>query len=122
MPMLTVGLFFIFVRSSCIHLATLKIHSVSKTPLNFEQRTLPEVLHNSKNEVTILVRIPFLFASDGMLVWSVCLLAATRRSTVAQQENRAGGDSLGKRNKKTEQAATVWVNATRKQSRQRQSG
>ena len=92
MPMPTVALFFIFVLPSCIHLATLKIHSVSKTPPNFEQRTLPEVLRNCKNEAASLVRIPFLLASDGMVVWSVRLLAATRRSAVAQQENRAGGD------------------------------
>ena len=35
---------------SCVHLATLKIHSVSQTPLNFEQKILPEVVHNSRDE------------------------------------------------------------------------
>ena len=57
MPLLTVGLLFIFG-----HLATLKIHSVSQTPLNFEQTTSPEVVNNSENEATSLARIPFLFA------------------------------------------------------------
>ena len=62
MPLQTVGLLFIFMHLSCAHLATLKIHSVSQTPLNFEQRTSPEVRHNSGNEATSLARIPFLFA------------------------------------------------------------
>ncbi len=61
-PLLTVGLLFIFMHLSHVHLATLKIHSVSQTPLNFEQRTLPEVVNNSGNEATSLVRILFLFA------------------------------------------------------------
>ena len=58
--LLTVGLLFIFVHQSCVHLAILKIHSVS--PLNFEQRTPPEVVNNSGNEATSLVRILFLLA------------------------------------------------------------
>ena len=41
-PLLTVGLFFSFVHLSCVHLATLKIHSISQTPPNLEQRTSPE--------------------------------------------------------------------------------
>ena len=60
--LLTVGLLFIFVHLSHVHLATLKIHSVSQTSLNFEQRTSPEVVNNSGNEATDLARIPFLFA------------------------------------------------------------
>ena len=64
MPLLTVaiGLLFIFVHLLRVHLATLKIHSVAQTPSNFEQRTSPEVINNSGNEATSLVRIPFLFA------------------------------------------------------------
>ena len=61
-PLLTVRLLFIFVHLSCVHLATLKIHSVSQTQPNFKQRTLPEVVNNSGNEATSLARIPFLFA------------------------------------------------------------
>ena len=61
-PLLTVGLLFIFGHLSRVHLATLKIHSVSQTLLNFEQTTLWEVVNNSENEATSLVRIPFLFA------------------------------------------------------------
>ena len=38
MPLLTVGLLFIFVHLLCVHLTTLKIHSISQTPLNFKQR------------------------------------------------------------------------------------
>ena len=57
-----VGLLFIFGHLSCVHLATLKIHSVSQTSLHFEQRTLPEVVNNSGNEAISLVRIPFLLA------------------------------------------------------------
>ena len=45
-----------------VHLAALKIHSVSQTSPNFEQRTSPEVVNNSGNEATSLARIPFLFA------------------------------------------------------------
>ena len=36
----TVGLLFIFMHLSCICLATLKIHSISQTPPNFEQRDI----------------------------------------------------------------------------------
>ena len=36
-------------------------NSNSQTPPNFEQRTLLEVMHNSRNEATSLMRIPFLF-------------------------------------------------------------
>ena len=61
-PLLTVGLLFIFAHLSRVHLATLKIHSVSQTPLNFEQRTLPEVVNYSRNKATSLARILFLFA------------------------------------------------------------
>ena len=71
MPLLTVGLF-IFGQLSHIHLATLKIHSVSQTLPNFEQTTSPEVVINSGNEATSLTRIQFLFAYAKMLVWSVC--------------------------------------------------
>ena len=62
MPLLTVGLLFIFGHLSHIHLATLKIHSVSQTSPNFEQTTSPEVVINSGNKATSLARIPFLFA------------------------------------------------------------
>ena len=53
-PLLTVGLLFIFGHLSCIHLTTLKIHSVSQTSQNFEQKTSPEVINNSGNKVTSL--------------------------------------------------------------------
>ena len=62
MTLLTVGLLFIFVHLLCVHLTTLKIHSVSQTPLNFEQKTSPEVVNNGGNEATSLARILFLFA------------------------------------------------------------
>ena len=62
MPLLTVGLLFIFGHLSRIHLATLKIHSISQTLPHFEQTTSPEEVNNSGNEATRLVRIPFLFA------------------------------------------------------------
>ena len=62
----------------------LKIHSISQTPLNFEQRTSPEVAHNSPNEANSLMRILFLLASDRMPVWSVWLLAAAQWSGVKQ--------------------------------------
>ena len=52
-PLLTVGLLFIFVHLSRVHLATLKIHSVSQTQPNFEQRTSPKVVNNSGNKATI---------------------------------------------------------------------
>ena len=71
MPLLTVGLLFIFGHLSYVHLATLKIHSVSQTSLNFKQMTSPEVVNNSGNEVTSLARAPFLCAYAKMLVWSV---------------------------------------------------
>ena len=57
-----VGHLFIFVHPSCVHLATLKIHSISQTPLNFEQRTSLEVVNSSGNEAISLVRFSFLFA------------------------------------------------------------
>jgi len=56
----------------------LKIHSVSQTPPNFKQRTIPEMVHNVGIKVTSLARILFIFASDRMSVRSTCLLAATR--------------------------------------------
>ena len=62
MTPLTVGILFIFVHLLCVHLATLKIHSVSQTPPKFEQRTSLEVVNSSGNEVTSLTRILFLFA------------------------------------------------------------
>ena len=43
-PLLTVGLLFILGHLSRVHLATLKIHSVSQTSPNFEQRTSPDML------------------------------------------------------------------------------
>ena len=46
-PVLTVGLLFISMHLSCVHLATLKIHSISQTPPNFKQRASPEVVNNS---------------------------------------------------------------------------
>ena len=49
---------FIFVHLSCVHLATLKIHSISQTPLNFEQRISLEVVNDSGNKATGLVKIP----------------------------------------------------------------
>ena len=61
-PLLTVGLLFIFTHLSRVHLATLKIHSVSQTQLNFEQRTSLDVVNNSGNEATSLAKILFLFA------------------------------------------------------------
>ena len=61
-PLLKVGLLFIFSHLSRVHLATLKIHSVSQTSPNFKQTTSPEVVNNSGNEATSLARIPFLFA------------------------------------------------------------
>ena len=53
---------FIFGHLSCVHLAILKIHSVSQTSPNFKQRTLPEVVNNSGNEATSLARLQFLLA------------------------------------------------------------
>ena len=49
---------FVYFCASCVHLATLKIHSISQTPPNFKQRTLQEVVNNSGNEATSLL---FLF-------------------------------------------------------------
>ena len=49
-PLLTVGILFIFMHLSCVHLATLKIHSVSQTLMNFKQRSSLEVVNNSRNE------------------------------------------------------------------------
>ena len=40
MPLLTVGLLFIFVHLSCVHLATLKIHSISQTQLNLKTKDI----------------------------------------------------------------------------------
>ena len=62
MQLLTVGLLFIFGHLVRIHLATLKIHSITQTSPNFKQTTLLEVVNNSENEATSLARIPFLFA------------------------------------------------------------
>ena len=45
---------------SHVYLTTLKIHSISQTPPNFEQRTSLEVVNN-RNEATSLMRIPFVF-------------------------------------------------------------
>ena len=92
MPLLAVGLLFIFGHLSHVHLTTLKIHSVSQTPLNFKQRTSLEVVNNSRNEATSLMRILFLFASDGMPAWSMCLLADAGQSGVTWYEKRAGSD------------------------------
>ena len=61
-PLLTVGLLFILMHLSRVHLATLKIHSVSQIQPNFEQRTSPEGVNNSENEATSQARIPFLLA------------------------------------------------------------
>ena len=61
-PLLTVGLLFIFGHLSRVHFATLKIHSVSQTPLNFEQKTSPKIVNKSGNEATSLAKIMFLFA------------------------------------------------------------
>ena len=64
MPLLTGTLLFIFVHLSCVHLTTLKIHNISQTPLNFKQKTSPEVVtvNNGGNSTTNLMRIPFLVA------------------------------------------------------------
>ena len=56
-PLLTVGHLFIFVHLLCVHLATLKIYSASQIPPNFEQRASLEVVNNSGNEATSLMRI-----------------------------------------------------------------
>ena len=61
-PLLTVGLLFISGHLSRVHLATLKIRSISQTSPNFEQRASPEVVNNSGNKATSLARILFLFA------------------------------------------------------------
>ena len=61
-PLLTVGLLFIFMHLSSDHRAALKIHSVSQTPPNFEQRTSLEVVNSSRNLATSLMKILFLFA------------------------------------------------------------
>ena len=61
-PLLTVGLLFIFVHLSSVHLTTLNFQSIFQTPPNFERRTSPEVASNSENEATSLARITFLFA------------------------------------------------------------
>ena len=53
-PLLKVGLLFIFMHLSCVHLTTLKVNSVSQTPPNFEQRTSMEVANNSRNEAKSL--------------------------------------------------------------------
>ena len=38
MPLLTVGLLLIFVHLLCVHLATVKIHRVTQTPMNFKKK------------------------------------------------------------------------------------
>ena len=43
-PFLTARLLFISMHLLCVHLTTLKINSVSQTPLNFEQRTSLEAV------------------------------------------------------------------------------
>ena len=58
MPWLTVGLLFIFMQLSCVHLTALKMDSVSQTPPNFEQKTSVKVVHNSRNKATSVVRFP----------------------------------------------------------------
>ena len=80
---------------TCVHLATLKIRSVSQTPPNFEQKTLPETVNNSRNEATSPEKIPFLFAQVGLPVWSMWLLTTTGQSGVTQQEKRAGSPGHG---------------------------
>ena len=62
MPLLTVELLFISRHLLCVHLTNLKIHSISQTSPNFEQRTSLEVVNNTGNEATSLTRILFLFA------------------------------------------------------------
>ena len=52
-PLLTVGLLFIFGHLLRVHLATLKIYSVSQASPNFEQKTSPEVVNNSGNETGV---------------------------------------------------------------------
>ena len=71
--MLTVSLLFIFMHLSCVHLATLKIHSVSQsqTQQNFEQRTSPELVNNSGNEAKSLTRIMFLLSI--CLIWDASM-------------------------------------------------
>ena len=62
MPLLIVGLLYIFGHISRVHLATWKIHIVSQTSPNFKQTTSPEVVINRGNEAKSLARIQFLFA------------------------------------------------------------
>ena len=69
--MLTVRLLLIFMHLLCVHLATLKIHSVFQTPQNFEQRTSPEIVNNSGNEATSLVRILFLLSI--CIIWDASM-------------------------------------------------
>ena len=92
MPLLTAGLLFIFVHLLCDRLTTWKIHSISQTQPNFEQRTSPEVVLSSVNEATNLTRIPYLFAWDS--VWRVWLLATIRQSCSKKKEQVVMG-SLG---------------------------
>ena len=86
-PLLTVGILFIFTHLSCVHLATFKIHSISRTPPNFKQRTSPEVVNNSGNQATStsLARTPFLFASDRGCQFSTCVYWAVWGFTVRKK-------------------------------------
>ena len=86
-PLLTVGILFIFTHLSCVHLATFKIHSISQTPPNFEQKTSPEVVNNSRNQATStsLARTPFLFASDRGCQFSACVYWAVWGFTVRKK-------------------------------------
>ena len=75
MPLLTVGLLFIFVHLSCVHLATSK--SISQTPPNFEQKTSPEVVNSSGNKAITVYKshenpVPICISRDASMK---CLLA-----------------------------------------------
>ena len=66
MPLLTVGLLFIFGHLSRVHLTTLKIHTISQTSPNFEQRTSPEVVNYNGNKATSHENpIPVCISRDG---------------------------------------------------------
>ena len=75
-PLLTEGLLFIYMHLSCVHLTALKIQSISQTPQNFEQKTLLEVVNNSGNEVTSLVK---------MLAWHLTVIES-RNMMYIQEE------------------------------------
>ena len=79
MPMLTVGLFLIFTHLSHVHLATLKIHSVSQTPPNFEQKASLEVVNNSMYK-SHENPVPIYISRDASME---CLLAGCYQSGVA---------------------------------------